>query len=115
MKTILVAVPLEPGPRGKLPPWGGLIDTAEEHGLWSLVPQAGGGLRALPEGLLWGRFEDEAAALTALAAALAEASELLGYRLAAPGRVACPVGSQEKNWGEISFAPAEALLYLSLQ
>ncbi len=115
MKTILVAVRLEPGPRGKLPPWGGLIDTAEERGLLNLVVQPGGGLQQLPEGVLWGRFEDEPAALAALDAALADASDLLGYPLTARGRVACPVGAHEKNWREIPFDPAEALLYLSPQ
>ncbi len=115
MKSILVAVRLEPGPRGKLPPWGGLIDTAEEHGLLNLVAQPGGGLQPLPEGVLWGWFEDEAAALAALAAALADASDLLGYRVNARGRVACPVGAYEKIWREIPFAPAQALLYLSPQ
>ena len=115
MKTILVTVRLGPAPRGKLPPWGGLIDAAEEQGLWSFAPRAGGGARALPEGLLWGRFEDEAAALAALDVALAEASELLGYRVTTRGRVAGAMGARQKSWSENSFAQGQALLYLSYQ
>ncbi len=116
MKTILVAVRLDAAPRGKLPPWGGLLDTAEEVGLWSFAPGPDGGVRPLPPGLLWGRFEDEASALAALEDALEEASELLGYPVTARGRVAGALGSPQKNWGgEIPFAEAEALLYLSHQ
>ena len=115
MKTFLVAVRLQPGPRGKLPPWGGLLDTAEEQGLWSFALRADGGAQALPEGLLWGRFEDEAAALAALDAALAEASELLGFRLTTQGRVAGAMGEPQKNWAEKPIAQGQALLYLSHQ
>ena len=109
MRDIMIACRLEAGPQGRLPPWGGLLDAAEEQGLWSYI-LAPAGAHRLPEGLLWGRFEDEAQALAAFDAALAEASWLLGYPATAERRLAC-AASQGRN-GEIPFAPAQALLYL---
>lgn len=114
MRDYLIACRLEPEPAGKLPAWGGLLDVADEHGLWSF--RAGPeGLRPLPEGMLLGGFADEAAALAALDAALESASDLLGYPVRARGRVACPAGPGGLAARQIPFAEAQALLYLSLR
>jgi len=92
-RPFLIACRLAPGPPGKLLPWGGLLDVADECGLWgfSLGPE---GVRPLPEGMLWGRFADETAALGALDLALSGAADLLGYPVRVRGRVACaaPLG-----------------------
>ena len=109
MQGFLIAFRLEPAPSGRLPPWGGLLDTAEEHGLWNYILRPG--LHRLPEGLLWGRFEDEASALAALDSALSGASDLLGYPVRARGRLAWPTDTLAE--AEIPFAQAQALLYLS--
>ena len=110
MQGFLIAFRLDPAPPGRLPPGGGLLDTAEEHGLWSLVWDAAGA-RPLPEGRLWGRFESARAALAAFDAALAGASDLLGYPVRARGRLAwCADNLAEP---ENPFAQAQALLYLS--
>ena len=110
MQGFLIAYRLEPAPAGGLPPYGGLLDAAEEHGLWSLVWEAASA-RRLPDGRLWGRFEDARAALDAFDSALADASDLLGYPVRARGRLAWPADSI----GEVEnpFAQAKALLYLS--
>ena len=89
MQTFLVVCRLGPAPPGKLPPWGGVLDVADEHGLMSLTMDESG-VRALPQGMLWGRFEDADGALAALEAALGGASELLGYGITARGRAAYP-------------------------
>ncbi len=112
MRDMLIACRLEAGAKGQLPPWGGLLDAAEEHGLWSYILSSGGAHR-LPEGLLWGRFENEAQAISAFDAALAEASWLLGYPVRATRRLACAAGAGPQ--AEIPFAPAQALLYLLTQ
>ena len=115
MQSFLIVCRLEPAPDGKLPPWGGLLDVAEDHGLCWLAPD-GDGLRRLPEGTLWGRFERSAEALAALDAALADASRLLGYPVRAPRRIACPTEAAALSGfgdAEKPFAQAEALLYLS--
>ncbi len=117
MQSFLIVCRLEPAPEGKLPPWGGLLDVAEEHGLWWLAPDEEG-LRRLPEGTLWGRFERAADALAALDAALSDASRLLGYHLRARRRIACPTEAAAlSGFGDAQkpFAQAEALLYLSYQ
>jgi hypothetical protein len=92
MQPFLIACRLAPAPPGRLPPWGGLLDAADEEGLWSFSfgPE---GVRPLPEGMLWGRFVDETAALRALDLALSGASELLGYPVRVRGRVACAAPS----------------------
>ncbi len=109
MRDMLVACRLEAGPKGRLPPWGGLLDAAEEHGLWSYI-LAPGGAHRLPEGLLWGRFEGEAQALAAFDAAVAEASSLLGYPVRTTRRLACAAGGGPE--AQNPFAQAQALLYL---
>ncbi len=108
MREILIACQLQAAPNGRLPPWGGLLDSAEEHGLMSFILGPDGG-RPLAQGLLWGRFEDEAAALAAFDAALAGASELLGYQVRVHRRMACAAGGEAP---EFPFAQAEAPLYL---
>ena len=110
MQGFLIAFRLEPAPAGRLPPGGGLLDAAEEHGLWSLV-WGPAGARPLPEGRLWGRFADARAALDAFDTALATASDLLGYPVRARGRLAWPAANLAE--AENPFAQAEALLYLS--
>jgi len=110
MRDFLIACRLEAGPMGRLPPWGGLLDAAEEHGLWSYLVQPGG-LHRLPEGLLCGRFADEAQALAAFDAAMADASALLAYPVRAMRRAAC--AASRSGDAEIPFAQAKALLYLS--
>ena len=90
MPAYLIVCRLGPAPPGKLPPWGGVLDVADEHGLIALAVDPPG-VRALPQGMLWGRFEDADGALAALEAALDGASDLLGYRITARGRAACPV------------------------
>ena len=92
MQTYLLVCRLDPAPVGKLPPWGGLLDVADEHGLLAYAVDEGG-LQALPPDMLWGRFETAAAALAALDASIAGASELLGYPIRARGRLACPTGA----------------------
>ena len=117
MQSFLIVCRLEPAPPDKLPPWGGLLDVAEEHGLWWLAPDEDG-LKRLPEGTLWGRFERAADALAALDTALSDASELLGYELRARRRIACPTEAAAlSGFGDAQkpFAQAEALLYLSYQ
>ncbi len=89
MQSYLLVCRLDPAPPGKLPPWGGVLDVADEHGLLSLAID-GTGVRPLPQGMLWGRFETADAALAALDAAIDGASDLLGYRIIAHGRAACP-------------------------
>ena len=89
MQSYLIVCRLEPAPAGRLPPWGGVLDVADEHGLMSLAID-GTGVRLLPQGMLWGRFENADAALSALEAAIDGASDLLGYRITARGRAACP-------------------------
>ena len=112
MQSFLIAFRLEPAPPGRLPPYGGLLDAAEEHGLWSLAWDATGAQR-LPEDRLWGRFEDAGAALGAFDSALATASDLLGYPLRARGRLAWPADNLAET--ENPIAQAQALLYLSHQ
>ncbi len=112
MPDLLIACTLQDPPSGRLPPWGGLLDAAEEHGLWNYIPRAGG-VHRLPEGVLWGCFADEAAALAALNGALEGASELLGYRVRAHRRLACAAG--EGAQVEFSIAEPDALLYLPYQ
>ena len=90
MQNYLVVCRLDPAPAGKLSPWGGLLDVADEHGLLAYAIDEAG-VRALPPDMLWGRFETAAAALAALDASIAAASELLGYPLRARGRLACPI------------------------
>jgi hypothetical protein len=109
VRDILIACRLETGPKGQLPPWGGLLDAAEEHGLWSYLVAPGGAHR-LPEGLLWGRFADEARALAAFDSALHEASWLLGYPVRATRRLACATAAATE--AENPVAPVKALLYL---
>ncbi len=92
MQSYLVVCRLDPAPLGKLPPWGGLLDVADEHGLLAYAIDEEG-LRALPPDMLWGRFETPAAALAALDASIAGASELLGYPIQARGRLACPTAA----------------------
>ena len=89
MQSYLIVCRLDPAPPGKLPPWGGVLDVADEHGLMSLAID-GTGVRLLPQGMLWGRFKNAHAALKALEAAIDGASDLLGYRITARGRAACP-------------------------
>ena len=107
MQGFLIAFRLEPAPPGRLPPGGGLLDTAEEHGLWSLIWDPAGA-RRLPEDRLWGRFADARAALDAFDAALAAASDLLGYPVRARGRLAWPADDLAE--AENPFAQTEALL-----
>lgn len=108
MHPFLIACRLALGPPGKLPAWGGLLDAAEEQGLWSFSfgPE---GVRPLPEGMLWGRFDDAATALKALELALAEASDLLGYPVRAQGRVACALAPRDSLAPQISIADSQAL------
>ncbi len=110
MQGFLIAFRLEPAPSGRLPPWGGLLDAAEEHGLWSVVWDASGA-RPLPEGRLWGRFANASSALDAFDSALSGASDLLGYPVRARGRLAWPADNLAE--AENTFAQAQALLYLS--
>ena len=90
MQSYLVVCRLDPPPAGKLSPWGGLLDVADEHGLLAYAIGEDG-VRALPSDMLWGRFDTAAAALAALDASIAGASELLGYPIQARGRLACPI------------------------
>ena len=78
---------LEPGPPEKLPAAFGLIEAAEEHGLWSIIRHHGG-WRRLPQGVLGGTFPDGQAALEAFDHSLNEASCLLGFSLRARRRLA---------------------------
>jgi hypothetical protein len=78
---------LEPGPSGKLPADLGLLDAADKPDLSCLVPGAGA-WRRLPEGVFCGKFPDGPAALAAFDAALAEASQLLGFPVQARRRLA---------------------------
>ena len=116
MPAYLIVCRLGPAPPGKLPPWGGVLDVADEHGLIALAVDPPG-VRALPQGMLWGRFEDADGALAALEAALDGASDLLGYRITARGR-ARPAPSR-RPWrrrragGQIPLAPPQAPLYLA--
>ena len=110
MPGFLIAFRLEPAPPGRLPPDGGLLDAAEEHGLWPLVWGAAGA-RRLPEDRLWGRFDSARAALQAFDSALADASDLLGYPVRARGRLAWATDNLAE--AENPFAQAKALLYLS--
>ncbi len=89
MQSYLIVCRLDPAPPGKLAPWGGVLDVADEHGLLSLAIDRTG-VRLLPQGMLWGRFENAKAALGALDATLEGASDLLGYRITARGCAACP-------------------------
>ena len=89
MQGYLIVCRLDQPPPGSLPPWGGVLDVADEHGLLSLAIDRTG-VRLLPEGMLWGRFENAEAALGALQAALDSASDFLGYRIGLRGRAACP-------------------------
>lgn len=114
MPDFLIAVRLEPAPKGRLPAWNGLLDVSDEHGLWSFSIGEGK-LRPLPDGMLWGAFPDAAAALAALDAALAGAGDLLGYPVRARSRMACAVDGGRKSIAEFPVAQAEALLYLVSQ
>ena len=78
MEDCLIVCTLGDPPPGALPPWGGLVDSAEEQGLFWFRPD-GEHLRRLPVGLLWGRFDDPSCALQAFDDAVAGASDLLGY------------------------------------
>ncbi|HEX4095502.1 MAG TPA: hypothetical protein VHX64_02180 [Caulobacteraceae bacterium] len=110
MLDFLLAVRLEPEPKGRLSAWGGLLDVADEHGLWSFSLGADD-LHRLPGGMLWGSFPDEAAALAALDAALASAGALLGYPVRARTRIACQAGAVGMGRADSAIAQAEALLY----
>ena len=112
MPDLLIACSLQDPPSGRLPPWGGLLDAAEEHRLWNYIPRPDG-VHRLPEGVFWGRFADETAVLAALDGALETASELLGYRVCAHRRLACAAGDGAQ--AEFSIAEPDALLYLPYQ
>ena len=118
MHSYLIVFRLDPAPAGKLLPWGGVLDVADEHGL-SFLTFDRTGVRLLPEGMLWGRFEDAVAALEAVEATLAAASELLGYRVVAHGlaiRPANPAFRPELDGpadsacpGSSSFIPSDSI------
>jgi hypothetical protein len=102
MPSFLIVCRLEPEPPGKLPPWGGLLDVVDEHGLYSLVIDRTG-VRLLPEGMLGGRFVSPQAALAAFDEALVSASDLLGYPVRASSRDAYPAEAASMP----AFAAAE--------
>ena len=101
MQNFLVVCRLEPAPVGMLPPWGGLLDVADEHGLFSLIVE-GADVRRLSEGMLWGRFDSADEALEALEASLASASALLGYPIRARGRAASPIEGTDASDPELA-------------
>lgn len=86
MDDCLIICALGDPPRGALPPWGGLADCAEEHGLLWFRPH-GQYLRRLPAGVLWGQFQAPGEALQAFDKAVETASELLGYRISVRRRL----------------------------
>ena len=90
----LIHYDLSPGPPEKLPAPYGLLDAAEEQGLWTPSP-AWGGPRRLRDSVLCGRFVDSAAAIAAFDRAVEAASELLGFELRVQRRLALPLDRPE--------------------
>ena len=86
MEDCLIVCALGHAPPGALPPWGGLVECAEEHGLVWFRP-IGERLHRLPAGVLWGRFPGPREALQAFDRAIDAASDLLGYTVSVNRRV----------------------------
>lgn len=78
MRDCLIVCQLGEAPPGALPPWGGVVECAEERGFFWLRPE-GERFQRLPEGTLWGRFGNSRDAITAFDRSVTAASELLGY------------------------------------